>query len=266
MPFHWKNDLRQQPANTLMLLEANHFHWLSRMKPNMELALVLKANPHIAWYISHKTPELAGWVQSLLELCKDEPIPEDMTDIVGNVMESIEDWIIYVTTPEDYHRQSFVGWDERELTSLCDCAGKTIIDIGSGTGKQAFALAPLAKTVFCVEPVWNLRRYLKARADREGVRNLYVVDGTIERLPFPDGFADATVSGHVVGDDLDKEITETERVIKPGGLSILCPGNNDADNDIHARLVKMGYQWARFLEPGESAGSGYKRKYWKTIG
>lgn len=264
MPFNWKKNLREQPADTLLLLDECHFLYLAAQEPDKKLALVLKANPHIAWYIKHKLPELDGWVEGLLRLVENEQPPHDMQALVGDVMASMEDWIIYVTTPDDYHRQSFVGWDERELTQMTDYAGKTVVDIGSGTGKQAFALAPLAQTVFCVEPVWNLRRYLKARAEREHAHNVYVVDGVIERLPFPDAFADVVVSGHVVGDDIPREMAETLRVTKPGGMVIMCPGNNDEDNDIHRALVDMGCQWSRFLEPGEDCGSGYKRKYWKT--
>ncbi len=56
-----------------------------------------------------------------------------MDALVGDVMESIEDWIIYVTTPDDYQNQPFVAWDEKELTDLADFRGKTVVDIGSGT-------------------------------------------------------------------------------------------------------------------------------------
>lgn len=263
MPFHWKNDIRKQSANTIMLLDEWHFHCLSQIEPRKDFALVLKAYPHIAWYIRHKMPELDPWIQELERMVVDVPLPEDMEVLIGDVMESMEDWIIYVTTPDDYHRQSFVGWDEKELTSLTDYAGKTVVDIGSGTGKQAFAIAPFAQAVYCVEPVWNLRRYLKNRAIKENFSNIFVVDGIIQALPFSADFADVTISGHVIGDDVLSEITEMERITKPSGMIVLCPGNDDADNEIHKQLLELGYSWSRFLEPGNDFGSGYKRKYWK---
>lgn len=105
------------------------------------------------------------------------------------LLRAYEDWIAYAVNPEIYHRQPFLQWDERELTGLCDFAGKRIVDVGSGTGKQAFAVAPLCKAVYCVEPAWSLRRYLRERAEREHVKNLYVADGLMESLPFEDGFA-----------------------------------------------------------------------------
>ena len=262
MPFNWKKDIRKQSANTIMLLDEWHFHYLSKGEQRKDLALILKANPHIAWYICNKMPELEAWVTGLKELTENEPLPSDMETLVGDVMESMEDWIIYVTTPDDYHKQSFVAWDETELTSLTDYTGKIVVDIGSGTGKQAFAVAPYAKTVYCVEPVWNLRRYLRNRAEKENVTNLFVVDGIIQRLPFAESFADVTISGHVVGEDITHETNEMERITKQGGMIILCPGNIDADNDIHQQFMEKGYNWSVFLEPGEDFGSGYKRKYW----
>lgn len=264
MPFYWKNDIRKQSVNTIMLLDELHFFCLSQSKPQKDFALILKAYPHIAWYIRHKMPELEAWVKELERMVADVPLPSDMETLVGDVLESMEDWIIYVTTPDDYHRLSFVDWDETELTSLTDYTGKTVVDIGSGTGKQAFAVAPFAQTVYCVEPVWNLRRYLKNRAVKENFDNIFIVDGVIQSLPFAADFADVTISGHVVGDDILQETAEMERITKLGGMTILCPGNDDMDNDIHKQLLELGYCWSRFLEPGNDFGSGYKRKYWKV--
>lgn len=263
MPLNWKQDIREQSANALLLLDGCQLAWLAQNEPSRKFGLLLRENPHIAWFISHKMPELAPWVEKNLRMAESEPLlsDADRAAIVGDVMQFMEDWIVYVLAPEEYHCQPFVGWDERELTQLTDYSGKTVVDIGSGTGKQAFALAPLAKTVFCVEPVWNLRRYLKRRAETEGFRNVYVVDGVVESIPFPDGFADIVTSGHVVGDDVPRETAEMERITKSGGMVILCPGNNDVDNGIHQQLTAFGYASSSFLEPGD----GYKRKYWKTV-
>ncbi|MCJ7702571.1 MAG: hypothetical protein MUO62_13390 [Anaerolineales bacterium] len=66
------------------------------------------------------------------------------------------------------------------------------------------------------------------------------------------------MGGHVFGDDPQKEHAEMVRIVKPGGMVLLCPGNNDTDDDRHQFLVNQGYQWSRFEEPGDGA----KRKYW----
>jgi hypothetical protein len=41
-------------------------------------------------------------------------------------------------------------------------------------------------------------------------------------------------------------------------MIILIPGNNDEDNETHEFLIRKGFNFASFLEPGE----GMKRKYW----
>jgi hypothetical protein len=59
------------------------------------------------------------------------------------------------------------------------------------------------------------------------------------------------------------ERQELERVTQPGGMVILCPGNDDSDNAAHQELLDQGYHWSRFTEPG--LHGGVKRKYWKKI-
>ena len=39
------------------------------------------------------------------------------------------------------------------------------------------------------------------------------------------------MGGHVFGDEPEAEWRELERVTKPGGWVILCPGNNDVEDE-----------------------------------
>ncbi|HKL74593.1 MAG TPA: hypothetical protein VJ881_00875, partial [Halanaerobiales bacterium] len=73
--------------------------------------------------------------------------------------------------------------------------------------------------------------------------------------------AEVITGGHVFGDYFDREYNELIRVIKDGGKIVLCPGNNDVDNDRHKYLVDKGFNWSSFMEPGD----GMKRKYWKRV-
>jgi SAM-dependent methyltransferase len=231
-----------------------------------EFALVFRAKPYLAWFVEHKAPVMHEWVNALVSEHQNEPLPseDDLKKIESALICSMEDWTIYVTTPDDYHNQPFNTWDEAELTGLTGWTGKTVIDIGSGTGKQAFAVAPLCATLFCVEPVFNLRKYLRTKAANAEADNVFVVDGLLEAIPFPNGFADASMCGHVFGDMMEQELSELERITKRDGMMILCPGNVDADNEYHQFLIGYGYSWGRFLEPGETVGSSWKRKHWRT--
>ena len=171
------------------------------------------------------------------------------------------DLVVYAVDPAVYDAQPFLRWDTNELMSMADFTGKTVIDVGAGTGRLTLPVAEKASTVFAVEPVANLRAYLKKKAHARGLENIYPVDGLITEIPFPEGTADVTMGGHVFGDNLNAEYTELLRVTKVGGKIILCPGNADTDNETHAFLIARGYEWSRFEEPHE----GWKRKYWRRV-
>ena len=254
-------DVSDLSFNNFLLLERVQLSWFPGWLPEPELAIALRANPAVAWFMRHKCPEIADWVNSML--AKSSPEGEITPDAIRQaelaVLRSIEDLLVYAVDPAAYDAQPFLMWDSRELTDLVDFAGKIVVDVGSGTGRLAFVAAQTAKTVYAVEPVGNLRAYLKVKAKRKGLSNVFVVDGLITDLPFPDNFADVTMEGHVFGDNPEQEHLEMERITKTGGMVIHCPGTGDRDNDDHKFLVSQGYTWSRFEEPYV----GMLRKYWK---
>lgn len=264
--FGWKKNMEQLPIETMLLFEERQLLYLPEHGSRRELALAFRAKPHIEWFIRNKAPLLNAWMDALLLKYANEPLPEGeaLLSMFTALLYSMEDWVVYVTEPEDYQAQAFNQWDERELTGLTDFNGKIVVDIGSGTGKQAFAAAPYAKYVYCVEPVHNLRKYLRDKAKRLGFDNVFAVDGLLESIPFHEGFADIVTGGHVFGDSLEQEYAELARVCKRGGSILLCPGNVDADNEAHAFLLNKGFAFKRFLEPGNTPASGWKRSYWKV--
>lgn len=78
----------------------------------------------------NKAPGLSKWVDSLITTYKDDPIPNDMKSVERDLICSMEDWVIYVTTTDDYHNQPFANWDERglrELTSYSDLLRSTVL-------------------------------------------------------------------------------------------------------------------------------------------
>lgn len=249
--------------NALLLLERVQLSWFPgwNWTSRADLATALRATPAVAWYLRHKCPEIAGWVDGLLA---DHPARRaDQAEVRRAevaVLGDLDDLMTYAVDPAVYDAQPFLGWDSNELTSLVDFAGKTVIDVGAGTGRLALLVAENgAAAVFAVEPVANLRRYLKEQARGRGLRKVFPVDGLITDIPFPDDFTDVVMGGHVFGDELAAEYAELARVTRPGGMIILCPGNNDRDDDRHAFLIAAGFRWSRFEEPGDDM----KRKYWK---
>ena len=260
MPVTWM-DGTSLSFNTMLLLEQVQLSWLPGSVPEQDLALALRANPVIEWYLRHKCPEISSWLDKILNNV-DENTLKDATSVRQaeiSVMKAINDWLVYGIDPAVYDSQPFLGWDSSELLNLVDFGGKTVIDVGSGTGRLALAVAPLARVVFAVEPIANLRLYLRQKAHRQDLKNVYCIDGLITSLPFPADFADVTMGGHVFGEYLEEETRELLRVTHPGGMVILCPGNNDCDNETHRFLVEHGFACSRFEEPQD----GWKRKYWK---
>ena len=261
MPVNWI-DVTTLSFNVLLLLEPIQLSWFPGCVPEHELAVALKANPVVEWYMRHKCPSLNEWLDKVLSTkTKDNPSQVTVRQAEVSVMQRINDLLAYVVDPAIYDDQPFLGWDSDELMSLVDFTGKIVIDVGAGTGRLTLTVAPAAESVFAVEPVSNLRRYLKEQSAKSGLKNVFPVDGLITEIPFPDQFADVTMGGHVFGDYPEEECRELERVTKIGGMVILCPGNNDRDNAIHAYLISHGYDWSSFEEPEDGA----KRKYWKTI-
>ena len=259
MPLNWM-DVSTLHFNTLMLLERVQISWFPKFEPpEAEFAIALRANTAVEWYLRHKCPDINGWLDGLLE--QNPAAESDVRRAEIEVLKVFEDLMIYVHDPEIYDAQSFLNWDSDELTSLVDFRDKTVLDIGAGTGQLTF-LAADARAVFPVEPVANLRLYIRQKAQEKGLNNIFPVDGLITEIPFPDGFSDVTMGGHVFGDAPEAEYAEMLRVTRKGGMVILCPGNTDDDNECHEFLVSRGLQWSRFEEPGDD---GMKRKYWRTV-
>lgn len=255
-------DVNNISFNTLLLLEREQLAWLPGWLPETELAIALQANPVVAWYLKNKNPQLTTWVDTLLTQAEKDVTPETIRRAEETILRSMNDLVCYAVSPEIYDQQPFLGWDDQELTSLVDFQAKTVVDIGAGTGRLAIIAAQaMAHGVFAVEPVGNLRTYLKHKARSLGLTNLYTLDGLMTDLPFPDHFIDIVMSGHVFGDEPQAEYHEMARITKPGGMILLCPGNNDRDDERHDFLVNQGFEWSCFEEPGD----GLKRKYWKTI-
>lgn len=90
---------------------------------------------------------------------------------------------------------------------------RTVVELGSGTGKLTRALRPTGAAVVAVEPTPGMRRVF----ERE-LPSVAVLDGVAEAIPLPDAFADAVVSAQAFhwfrGGPALREIA---RVLRPGG-------------------------------------------------
>jgi len=255
-------DVSDLDFHNLLLLERDQINWLPGWVPEKPFSIALNANPCVAWFLGKKCPDVELWVEHVLAKTTQLPSPEVVRKAEEEIMTTINDLLVYVIDPSLYDRLPFLAWDSKELSGLVNFQHAVVVDVGAGTGRLAFVAAhDGARAVFAVEPVGNLRRYMRQKALRKGLNNVFPVDGLITNIPFPDCFVDVCMGGHVFGDDPEREHAEMVRVTKQGGMVVLCPGNNDNDEGWHDFLVRQGYAWARFKEPGD----GWKRKYWRRV-
>jgi SAM-dependent methyltransferase len=222
---------------------------------NMGISLVY--NPAVKWYFTHRCPECAPFVE---EITVDIPKglgPDEIRRAEVFALASVEDFVTY-TKPEimDASCNFIYGWDKSRLFELADFRDKVVLDVGSGSGRLAFAAAAQARQVYASEPVDTLREYLRGKIASEEIRNIRVVDGMAHSLPYPDDTFDIVMSGHVVGDDYDAEIAELTRVVKSGGWLLDCPGEDDRKRPSGGELERRG--WEVFHYTSKLGGDVYR--------
>jgi hypothetical protein len=250
-------------TDDLFLLESFQIALLPGWVPEKELGVVLAARPQIARFLIARCPSIGSCVETLIEKHGRTAPAEEVAACGDEVVWTIADLIVYNKCPEVYDRLPFHDWDFSEVTSLVDLAGKTVIDCGAGTGRVALEAAEMAGLVFAVEPVSRLRQFIRTKAQSVGLRNLYVVDGFGDHLPFPDSFADVIITSHALGWRLEGELAEFERVVRRPGVIVHCPGTAvRVEVEQHEVLVAppWAYDYAEYDE-----ADGRKRKYWKRV-
>jgi ubiquinone/menaquinone biosynthesis C-methylase UbiE len=146
-------------------------------------------------------------------------------------------------------------------------AGESVVDLGSGSGMDAFYAAGLVGPTGHVYGVDFTREQLdKARrlATEAGLAQVEFREARIEALPLADASVDCVISNGVINLCPDKQavFAEASRVLKPGGRlaiadiiseqplkdSIVC------DADLWASCIGGAAQQELYLQAIESAG------------
>lgn len=248
-------------VDDLLLLEPHQVAALPQRAPLRELGAVLCSRPELVRFLVTKHPPIEPFVATLLD--RDKPSQEELVAASETLLWEIADMIVYQRAPELYDERVESSWERSALAEIEPLEGKVIVDAGAGTGHVTFAIASACQVVFAVEPVASLRAYIRDKAHRKTLGNVYVIDGTLAAVPLPDGSADALITQRALGWDLDSELAEIERVVKPGGvalhlLGVPCPAAPDAP--LHEELLANGYEQASYVD-----GQSLFRKYSKRI-
>jgi ubiquinone/menaquinone biosynthesis C-methylase UbiE len=263
MSYGWI-DATKFSFNTFLLFDRYIVRSIARNKNpefNPKLAIALSGNPAVFWYLVNKCPECAEHFRRLLETAPVNCSPEEIRDCEVFVLNEL-DWAVVYVYPELMEELRYIkDWDKQRLLSITDFTGKTVLDIGAGTGRLAFAAAPLAKYVYASEPVDKLREYMREKLQRLNLRNVYVIDGTVESIPFPDESFDIVMSGHVFGDNYKAEWLEMNRVTKHRGWVIDCQGDDRYKHPEGPKkeMLQLGFEYAHHVS--KTGGDIYR--YWQ---
>ena len=247
----------------LLFLEPFQVGYLPDRVPPLEFAVFLRANPVIHSYLLSCCPSIRTFIDDVLSRGgNNKTVEENCNDLLWE----IADLIVYSRYPEVYDADTGFPWDIDEIVPPGDLKGKIVIDAGAGSGKLSFPLARYAGAVFAVEPVSGFRRLIRGKIQNGNTENLFVVDGFLESLPFPGSFADYLFTSNAMGWNPDAELSEIERILKPGGCAVHLFRNTEADNGtmdyLHRILVspEWHYRGEKFQSP-----SGCKIKYCKCM-
>jgi SAM-dependent methyltransferase len=113
--------------------------------------------------------------------------------------------------------------------------GRTVVDVGAGTGKLTRLLSATGARVIAVEPLPEMRAKLV-----EVVAGVEAIDGTAEELPLPDASADVVVAAQAFHwFDHERALPEIHRVLRPGGHLVLFWNMRDLENSVQAGVEAL---------------------------
>jgi ubiquinone/menaquinone biosynthesis C-methylase UbiE len=124
--------------------------------------------------------------------------------------------------------------------AIGDPSGKSVLDLGCGTGRHTLWLARSGAKVVAVDLSAGMLAEARTKTGAETVS--FLQHDLHERLPFEPEQFELLVSGLVLEHlrDLDSFFAETRRVLKPGGLAVISA--------MHPAMFLRGSQ-ARFTDP-----------------
>jgi ubiquinone/menaquinone biosynthesis C-methylase UbiE len=109
---------------------------------------------------------------------------------------------------------------------------QTIADLGTGTGRIAFLVAPIVRHVYGIEPVGGMLRVSESKKQRLGVKNVDFLPGEHKDIPLPDNSIDLIIEGWSFlrafscaypewRTEFEAIVPEMKRILRPRGTVIL---------------------------------------------
>lgn len=253
--YHWI-DANEYTMDCILLLDrwvlrwiftdCSKMDWFSGKGRDYKLAMAkaLDRYPHVVRFVRAKAPECAAFLDEVQAIPHGQWTEEEMREAETYLLQAHETFVVYAY-PEVMNQVNYIrNWNPRHLYELVNLDGKVVLDVGSGTGRLAFAAARRAKRVYASEPCDRLREYMRDRIKAEGIRNMKVLDGEVLDLPYEDDTFDVVLSGHVVGDHYEEELAEMARITKSGGWLVICNGDDEFKRTKpDGELTSRGFEW-----------------------
>lgn len=145
--------------------------------------------------------------------------------------------------PETYELENRAadphGRIEAAMRSVADWSGRTLLDVGCGTGFHLPRWAQDAATVIGVEPYAPLVQVARRRVRR--LPNATVLGGGAQALPLPDASVDVVHArwAYFFGPGCEPGLAELDRVVRRGGAAFVI--DNDASRSTFGRWFRRGY-------------------------
>jgi ubiquinone/menaquinone biosynthesis C-methylase UbiE len=155
----------------------------------------------------------------------------------------------------------------RELELVIEYAAPTgkerVLDIGTGAGHTALALAPRVADVVLTDPVDAMLATARRLFQTAGLWNAQFVRAGAEQLPFPKASFDIVTTRLAAHhfDDVARAMREVARVLRPGGMFIFVDTTAPEDSESAAyqnevellrdpthRRIYTEREWAAFIE------------------
>lgn len=116
-----------------------------------------------------------------------------------------------------------------------DWRGRTVLDVGCGSGLQTVQFAPRAKHVLAIDIAGGLMRKVQEKLTLQGLTNVTLIQGDATQIPLQDASVDfVSAYGDVIGHipEYARAIAEMARVCRPGGTVTI-----EYDNKWHFGLL-----------------------------
>jgi len=163
-----------------------------------------------------------------------------------------------------HYDEQWNSWSEETLARIIDVAKPSAddraLDVATGTGFTAMALAPLVRNVVAVDVSSGMLDVARRQAADRGITNVVFAEAPAEKLPFEDGAFDIVacrIAAHhfLSGKDF---VSEVARVLAQGGRFALVDttvpdGDPESDEWQNAVEVVRDRSHVRNLSPSEWA-------------